>query len=663
MLHDDIALSGSAMGLHYASSRAPGRSAEFALSIPVTGDSVPAHVKRAMVDVDVVGEVTHTEYKTVAAHLTNTFNWDGKDVWGRAWHGRTIAHVRVSMVYDGLAYSNTSHFGQVPDGTSISKGASRSEIVFVTSYELPIGLWDATELGLGGWTRTGHPDYDPEPQSLYRGDGSERSAASIPAMAAGFAGQKDSGFSGDGGPAAAALLDGAYGVAVLPDGSVIVSDLDNHRLRKIDATGMISTFAGTGNDAVTGDGGPAISADISSPRALAAKADGTVCVADSLGLEARVRCIDPGGTIRTVLGGGSHRPGPDDDVAGTDFAFTPVLDLQFAFAADGSLVFNNGSVFVLGTNGRVTLLAGAGNGSQSDNGDGGNAKLATFGLVGGVAVTADGSVLVADLLDERVRRIAPDGTISTFAGTGANNYTGDGGLATAATLQGPNRVAVGPDGSVYVAEEVNRRIRKVFPSGVISTFAGGGDKSTFPAAARQIGLPLVSQLATSADGSLFFSGDSRVLRFRTPLPSVGPDTMIVPDDNAHELYVFDGAGRHLQTLDALTLAEKLHFTYDDRGSLTRIDDPDANALIVDRDAKGHATAIHAPFGQTTSLAYDDAGRLKKATAALSRATSVTMDAGDSSRSSSMRTVASTPCSTGQTDASPKTQVPQARPGR
>ena len=623
VLHDDIALSGSAMGLHYSSERAPGRLAAFTLAIPVTGDTVPPSVKRAEVDVDVLGELTHTEYKVVGTHLTNTFTWDGKDAWGRAWQGRTIAHVRVSLVYEGTAYSNTSHFGEAPDGTKVSEGATRGELVFSTSHELPIGLWDATQLGLGGWTLTGHHVYDPETQVLYCGHGEKRDASSIPALAESFAGQEAAGFSGDNGPAAAAALDTAQGVAVLPDGSVVVSDSANHRLRKIDPNGAISTFAGTGNDGTAGDGGPATSAELSSPGGLAAKADGTVCVADSLSL----RCIDPTGTIRTVLGGGTEQPGLSDDVAGTDFGVTPVLDFQFAFAEDGSLVFNNGRVFVLGTNGRVTLLAGNGNGTAGDVGDGGSAKLATFGLVGGVAIAPDGSVLVADELYNQVRRIAPDGTISTFAGTGATGYSGDGGLAPAAMLEQPARVAVAADGSVYIAEWVNRRIRKVFPSGVISTFAGGGEKSVFPAAARQILLPLVSQMAASPDGSLFFSGDSRVLRFRSPLPRVGPDTMIVPNDNGTELYVFDGTGRHLKTLDALTLSEKLHFGYDEHGYLTRVEAPDSNALVIDRDATGHATAIHAPFGQTTSLSYDLAGHLASVTDAMSRTTSVKMDAG------------------------------------
>jgi RHS repeat-associated protein len=627
VLHDDIALSGSSMALHYSSARAPGREVAFTLRIPITGDTVPPNVKRADVDVDVLGEVTHTEYKGLSKHLTNDFTWDGKDAWGRVWPGRTVAHVRVSLAYDGVAYSNTSHFGEVPDGTSVSPSATRGELVFTSSYELPIGLSDASELGLGGWTLSLHHSYDPETQVLYRGDGVKLDSASIPALAENLTGQETSGFSGDNGPAAAAELDTVEGVAVLPDGSVIVSDLANHRLRKIDTAGAISTFAGTGKDGTKGDGGPAIRAQLSSPRALAAKADGTVCVADSLELAARVRCIDPAGTIRTVLGGGSDQPGMTDDVAGTDFGITPVLDFQFAFARDGSLVFVNGGVFVLGTNGRVTRLAGGGNGTANDNGDGGNAKLATFGLVAGVAIAPDGSVLVSDVGDNRVRRIAPDGTISTFAGTGANDYSGDGGLAPAAKLQQPSRVAVAADGSVYIAEWAQRRVRKVLPSGVITTFAGGGEKSSFPVAARQLALLLVSQMATSPDGSLLVGGDSRVLRFRTPLPGVGPDTMIVPADDGSELYVFDATGRHLQTLDALTLSEKLHFAYDAAGYLTSVEDPDANALLIDRDAKGNATVIHAPFGQKTKLAYDAAGHLAKVTDALARVTAVTMDDG------------------------------------
>ena len=262
----------------------------------------------------------------------------------------------------------------------------------------------------------------------------------------------------------------------------------------------------------------------------------------------------------------------------------------------------------------MSLLAGLG--TSPGNGDGGSAKNATFELLAGVAIALDGSVLVADNGANRVRRIAPDGTISTFAGTGALGYAGDGGAATVALLSGPTELAVSADGSVYIAEWASRRVRKVLPSGVITTFAGGGETTTFPSAARQITLPLVGGLAASPDGSLLFSGDSRVLRLRTPLPTVGPDTMIVANESGSEIYVFDGNGRHLRTLDGLTLSELLRFTYDEHGYLTRVEDPDGNALVIDRDAMEHGTAIHAPFGQTTTVAYDSAGHLAKATDAL-----------------------------------------------
>lgn len=327
VLHDDIALTGSAMGLHYSSARARGRTAAFTLHIPITGDTVPPNVKRAEVDVDVLGEPTHTEYTTVGPHLTNTFTWDGKDTWGRLWHGRTMAHVRVSLVYEGGTYSETLRFGDVPDGISVSMGATRSEIVFKSDYEVPVGLLDASEVGLGGWTLTGHHAYDPETQMLYRGDGRNRSAASILALAEAFAGQATDGFSGDNGPATGAQFNVAHGIAVLPDGTVIVSDEANHRIRKIDPAGVISTFAGSGRDGTAGDGGLALAADLSAPQALVAKADGTVCVSDANTMDpngTRVRCIDPAGTIRTILGGGSNQPGADDDIPGTDFGIPAV---------------------------------------------------------------------------------------------------------------------------------------------------------------------------------------------------------------------------------------------------------------------------------------------------------------------------------------------------
>jgi RHS repeat-associated protein len=623
VLHEDLAVDGTGATLHYASDSERGFTAAFTRGIPITGDTVPPGVKRAEVDINILGQVTHTVYNAVGPHLTHTFTWDGKDGWGRVWRGLTVAEVHVALIYDAV-YRTTPRFGDVPDGSSVGMGATRTESALYRAYDVPIGLWDAAIMGAGGWTLSFHHFYDPQAQILYRGDGEKRSAASISAVAEAFAGQATAGFSGDGGPATAALFRSLGGGAVLPDGSLVVSDPLDHRLRRVDSRGVISTFAGTGVEGTAGDGGPATSAQVSRPSAMTAGPDGTLCFLDGVSSDplmppppigSRIRCVAPGGEIRTVIGGGKkQRLVAREDALGTD------LDLgalgaflgSIALAADGTLYAND---YVMGPNGRVTQPAPA------------PAIVSAGGAGYGLALTPDGSVLVT--AGSQVFRKGPDGTTSLFAGSGVSGYAGDGGAATGAQFVLPSQLASGPDGSVYIWDL--GLVRRVLPSGIITTFAGGTpDVTPLPVAARQFHVPAFGAMTAAPDGTLFLiptDGGTQVVRFRAPLPSVGPDTLLVPDESGSEVYVFDGTGRHLRTLNALTESEQVRFTYDANGYLTRVEDPDANALTIDRDAAGRATTIHAPFGQATTLAYDPAGHLAKVSDALARTTTLAMDGG------------------------------------
>jgi uncharacterized protein (TIGR03437 family) len=279
-----------------------------------------------------------------------------------------------------------------------------------------------------------------------------------------FAGNGATTFVGDGGPATRASLFNPRGVAADASGNVYILDSTNNRVRKVDSSGVITTVAGNGNTLFSGDGGPATSAGLSTPMAIAVDSAGNLFIADTG--NNRIRKVTPAGIISTVAGGiiaGFNGDGGP--------ATSAALFLPGGLAVDGS-----GNLYIADMgNGRIrritpagTISTVAGNGGKSFSGDGGPATSASFNLFGtqaGLAVDSDGNLYVPDVANHRVRRVTPAGTISTVAGNGVAGFSGDGSPATTAGLNNPSGVAVDGSGNLYIADGTNFRVRKV-------TFAG-----------------------------------------------------------------------------------------------------------------------------------------------------------------------------------------------
>jgi len=322
-----------------------------------------------------------------------------------------------------------------------------------------------------------------------------------------FAGSGTSGFSGDGGPATSARLGSPSGMALHPNGDLYFADLDNHRVRRIDATGRISTVAGSGAAGFNGDG-PAMSVQLNSPRALAFDANNNLYIADEDNL--RIRRMDlSSGQIATWAGNGGIDWGAAGD-GGAATAASLGYPMGLAFDSAGNLYVSCNvlsRVRVIDRNG--TIRAYAGNGIYGYGGDGGQAPGARLAEPIGLALDRDGSLLIADNENHRIRRVS-SGTISTVAG--ASHYGGDNGPATSALLDWPDGVAVDRDGAVYIADMGNNRIRKVAPGGAITTYAGTGENGV----AGDGGLALLAQLslpqllALDGAGNLFSINQDRV---------------------------------------------------------------------------------------------------------------------------------------------------------
>ena len=293
------------------------------------------------------------------------------------------------------------------------------------------------------------------PAVLLTGGGAEKPAAVASVADSGtietIAGGSQRGFSGDGGPASEARLDEPQGLAFDASGKLYVTEGRNNRIRKIDTDGVITTIAGTGKSgSAAGDGGPATEASLSSPDNPVFDNAGNLYFSDRKANS--VRKIDTSGVIATVAG----------------------------------------------ITGNSRGARGAASGRASE------ARL----IEPGIAVAADGTLYVTDSEHHRVLRVDPDGTFVTIAGTGAIGFSGDGGPATDAELNFPWGIGLSPDGSVYVNDIGNFRIRKIDPAGIITTFAGTGTRGYTgdggPATQARIA-DGGSDLTFDSDGNLYFA--------------------------------------------------------------------------------------------------------------------------------------------------------------
>ena len=216
-------------------------------------------------------------------------------------------------------------------------------------------------------------------------------------------------------------------------------------------------------------------------------------------------------------------------------------------------------------------------------------------------------------LGDGTRRTATAINIATtVAGNGSYGFSGDGGPAVQAALKYPGEIAVVADGSLYIADTDNHRIRRVGPDGIITTVAGNGTRgfSGDGGSAVQASLTYPTGVAVAADGSLYFADyNSRIRQVSPALPGYGISDYIIASEDGTELYVFNNQGRHLRTHNALTKAIKYSFTYNTAGRLTAITDGDNNKTTIERDSAGNPTALVSPDGQRTSLTVDTNGYL------------------------------------------------------
>ena len=306
-----------------------------------------------------------------------------------------------------------------------------------------------------------------------------------------------SSYRGDGGAAVAAQLRGPYGVALDGAGNLYIADRDNHRIRKVDAAGVITTVAGDGTEGYGGDGGPAVDAQLNYPYGLALDGAGNLYIADRSNY--RIRKVNTAGVITTVAGDGTRGYGGDGGPA-----VDAQLNTPYGLALDGAGnlyiadLFNN-RIRKVDAAGVISTVAG--DGTRGYDGDGGAAVAAQLNLPWGVALDGAGNLYIADTSNHRIRKVDAAGVISTVAGDGTFGFGGDGGPAVAAQLYLPTGVALDGSGNLYIADANNARIRKVDAAGAITTVAGDGMRGFGGDGGAAVAAQLYSPTRVALDGA------------------------------------------------------------------------------------------------------------------------------------------------------------------
>jgi RHS repeat-associated protein len=612
-LGEALAIPGTPYTLRYGSGVVRGRKDSFTTEIPLTGPNVPASLRSVELSVLVAGQVTRRTFANTP-NQRYSFVWDGKDGYGRDVYGRQQVTIKLGYTYKPV-FTEPANFASAFGafgGSSLSRSREKGTITLTSSWVTRLGqVGNANRMG--AWSLDVHHAYAPDEGAIYFGNGTKRSAATIPGIIETVAGspsgssgnaddgakaigaslgpslavpapygsvyfvERDScrirrvtpqglletvagngtcGYSGDGANARDAKL-GSFlgGIALGTDGSLYIADPSNRRIRRVTAQGLISTFAGNGVFADTGDGGPAMSASIKSPNGLAVGPDGSVYFTDISAH--RVRRIALDGVISTVAGTGVSEGTGGPDCTRNGFPATQV-------------------------------------------------KLSS---PYGVAFGPDGSFYIADFTCHVVRRVYPTGIMRTVAGSGRGFYDGDGTAAISAGLVNPGSVAVDETGAFYVAHF--GYVRRVGTDGIIMNILGPKVSGYSPDGTSSAAAKGSSHGVTlGPDGFPYYIDSSSLIRRVRPVsPRISLGETVFPSSDGRQLYVFDSSGSHTKTLDPRDGSALLSFAYDASRRLVSIADRYGELSTVERDGSGNVSAIAAPGGARTVLAVDANGHL------------------------------------------------------
>ncbi|WP_248556602.1 NHL repeat-containing protein [Paraburkholderia terrae] len=318
------------------------------------------------------------------------------------------------------------------------------------------------------------------------------SCAAAQALVSTLAGSTINQGSGDGKGASASFYE-PYGIAVDASGNLYVAEYGTSKIRKITPDGTVSTLAGSGTPG-SADGKGA-SASFNQPTGIAVDVSGNLYVADYYNNE--IRKVTPDGTVSTLAGSATTQGSTDGKGASASF-FEPS-----GIAVDGSgnlyvAEYGTSKIRKITPDGTVSTLAGSGTPGSAD----GKGASASFNQPTGIAVDASGNLYVADYYNNEIRKVTPDGTVSTLAGSTTTQGSTDGKGASASFYE-PSGIAVDASGNLYVAEYGTSKIRKITPDGTVSTLAGSGTPGSADGKDASVSFNQPTGIAVDVSGNLY----------------------------------------------------------------------------------------------------------------------------------------------------------------
>lgn len=614
IFHEDIPIPGTDITLHYISNSVDGYL--YKISVPASGNYVPSSLQGITVEVKLAGKrMAQTIMKSQSNDLTNQmfeFNWDGYDYLGNKVIYQTTAEVKIGFIYHGEFFSAAIF--------SPAFGQAGSNGTGITTRQ-PVILWRSNDVNIKpkregvlaeGWTLSNHHYFSPsDPFILQKGDGTE--IENNTTIIDTIAGDGNRGYSGDGGPATAASLNQPYSVAVDAIGNIYVADMGNDIIRKIDTNGTITTVAGNGDQYGGGDGFPAIESALSWMTDVEVDNSGNIYFVEPA--TTRVFKVDINGILHHIAGAGTGYSG-DGGPAKQAKMYRPsgigLDNLGNLYIADTA----NHVVRKVDPNGTITTIAGTGN--RGTWGSGVPATGAELYSPKDVAIDADGNIYIPTY--HCIRKVDTGGIITRFAGyCGRYGYNGDGRLATSTYLNGPNGLVFDDLGNLYFSDIGNNRVRKIDTNGIVSTVAGYGTRGFSGDGDLAIRAQFEGTIGLDVDaaGNVFIPdvNNHRIRKIGLPA-SLSNQTVLGDVVFAEEEgfgYIMTGTGRHKKTIDLHIGLTLFDFEYDENNNVISIVDHLNNQITIERDGNGEATAIISPDGITTSLTIDADNHLNRIT--------------------------------------------------
>ncbi|MEW8506759.1 MAG: hypothetical protein AB2598_08620 [Candidatus Thiodiazotropha sp.] len=604
VLGESMSIAGTPYSLNYRSNRARGWITNDRHVIKLIENVPPPSLKRIELIVIAAGK-KEVIVLDPEPDLIYTITADGSDAYGRSISATPI-YVSLKYVYAAQYYGVESpspferSFDRIVSSDNrinIGRNVVNREIVFATEWRADLYADvrdipdDAIRFGLGGWSFNFHHNYNPVNKILLKGTGERLDAENI-----GYIIENK-------------LRTNTYigKITVDDSGNLYIAERSNDQIVKVTPSGNRTIIAGTGDRGSTGDGGLAVEARLDSPSDVELGPNGNIYIADQG--NHRIRMIDQNGIISTIAGNGEQGYSGDEGSA-TDASLNSPQAL---------MISREGALYIADTgNNRIrrvsvdgVISTSAGNGTEGFSGDGGDAVSASLNSPRGISIGPNDSLFIADTRNHRIRKINSQGIISTVAGNGEQGYGGDYGFSLDAQLNNPTAVAVMQNGSFYIADSTNNRIRFVNTEGLITTISGNGESGDSgdlgPASKAKLNRP--TDILVDNDDKLIFvdSINQRIRQMTLTMDGYTGNGFYIPSEDGEELYEFDELGRHLRTISTITGADLFRFIYDFNGFVEEIFDGYGNRITVERSLDGTLEAIVSPDGQRTTAALNTSG--------------------------------------------------------